>query len=218
MRTLLSAIITLFICNRAQGQVDWAFFGGPQATSAHYSQGDTSQKTQYKYGFHAGMSLKVPFDKQLYFVPQLYYSMKGYKATFNRSISLPDPSATDNDTRIHTLETAFLLQFDFKDKPGHGFFRTGPSLDFQLFGHEKFNTPSGEVSRSMKYGYNDYGHFSANWILQLGYESPGGFMIYGLYSPGITNISNQDEGPKIRHQAFGITIGKYFKYHTTMME
>jgi len=209
MKILLSIVIAFFLMASADGQVKWSIIGGPQISSAMYKVTDSKQPNSYKFGFMLGAGLKVPVEETIFFVPQLYYSMKGYKVQLNQSLYPPDPTATSNDTRIHTVETAFLLQFDFNPESGQFFFRTGPSLDFQISGKEKFVTPAGTTNRPMKYGYADYGRYAANWLLHFGYESQNGFMIYGQYSFGLTNISNVDEGPKIRHLAAGITFGKF---------
>ena len=103
------------------------------------------------------------------------------------------------------------MQYDFSDKPGHFFIKGGPSLDFQLFGREKFNTPSGPVKRATPFGYDKYGHYLANLILQLGYELKNDFFIYGHYSQGVTDVNNADAGPRIRHRAIGISFGKFLR-------
>ena len=50
----------------------------------------------------------------------------------------PDTAAIDNNTTIHTFELASLLQYNLGKQPYHFFIKAGPSLDFQLFGKEKF--------------------------------------------------------------------------------
>jgi hypothetical protein len=64
----------------AQNQL--AIFAGPQATTAKYTVLDKEQKTTMKYGFQAGVSMKVPFENKIFFAPAAFYSMKGYKVTF----------------------------------------------------------------------------------------------------------------------------------------
>ena len=212
MKFLVFPFFTLFLASTSKSQVAFNFFAGPQATSAKYSANSVKQPTKLKYGFQAGLGLRVPFDKKLYFAPALFYSMKGYKVTFNQFLNLPDITATDNNTTLHTVETAFLLQYYFTDQPNHAFLKSGPSLDFQLSGHEKFNTTANSsVSRKMKFSYGDYGHYAANWLVQAGYETGTGFIIFAQYSHGLASINNADDGPAIRHRAFGISVGKYFK-------
>jgi Outer membrane protein beta-barrel domain len=209
--TLTIAILLLML--RAQSQVRYNIFGGLQTTSASYTAQSVKQKTSYKFGGQLGIGMKVPFETRLSFAPAIFYSMKGYKVIFSRFVYPPDVTATDNNTSFHTVETAFLLHYDFNSRPDHMFLKLGPSLDFQLLGKEKFNTPAGLVDRQLPFGYDKYGHFSANMILQLGYEMNNGFFFFGQYSHGLANINNADGGPRIRHRVFGISIGKYIIHH-----
>jgi hypothetical protein len=203
-------LVILLITIPGFSQNKFGFFAGPQMTSASYTARSVKQETSYKTGFQAGVCLKVPFDIKISFVPTAFYSMKGYKVTYTQFLFPPDPAAIDNNTLIHTFELGALLQYDFNEMPSHIFIKAGPTLDFQLFGNEKYHTMSNElVDRNMKFSFGDYGHFSANMLLQLGYETKNGFMIFGQYSHGLANINNADEGPSIRHRVFGISIGKY---------
>jgi Outer membrane protein beta-barrel domain len=210
MKFILLSVLTLCIIVQASSQVRFNIFAGPQATTSHYTINDTKQPSQLKYGFQAGAGLKIPFEDKLSFSPAAFYSMKGYKVKFNQYAYPPSFTAKDNNTTIHTFETAFLLQYDLSRQPGHCFLKGGPSLDFQLFGKEKFTTLSDSmVNRNMKFGFADYGHFSANMLLQFGYESPGGLLLFAQYSYGLTSINNTDGGPRIRNLVYGISIGKY---------
>jgi hypothetical protein len=206
-------LITLaFILNlTVQSQVQIGVLAGLQATTARYSVQGVKQSTNNKYGFQLGLNCKVPFDNNLFFAPQIFYSLIGYKATFTQYAYPPDATAIDNNTTIHTLELAPLLEVDFSNKPRHLFFRGGPSLDFQLFGREKFHLLNGDyTNRQMKYGFTEYGHYAANAVAQFGFENATGFTVYLNYSFGLTNISNVDGGPNIRHRLIGISIGQYF--------
>jgi hypothetical protein len=193
----------------SQSQVQFSAFAGPQVTTASYNVKGVKQKTSNKYGFQLGMGMKVPFESRLYFSPAIYYSLKGYKVVFTKYAFPPDADAINNNTTFHTIETAFLLQYDFSDKPGHFFIKAGPSLDFHLFGREKFTTTMEEVERNTPFGYDKYGHYSANMLVNIGYELKNGFFVLGQYSHGLANINNADHGPRIRHRVFGISIGKF---------
>lgn len=192
-------------------QVKLGFFAGPQLSSAKYTVNSEKQPVTSKYGFHLGASLKVPFENQLYFSPSVFYSMKGYKVKFNQRSYPPDSMAVDNNTSIHTVELAALLQYDFSSRPGHFFVKFGPSIDVQLSGNEKFNRNNNTVvDKKMVFSFTQYGRFGANMILQLGYETSNGLLFSGQYSHGIGSINNADFGPRIFHRAAGISIGKYF--------
>jgi len=212
MRSVLLVFITLFITSFCWGQNHFGIFAGPQATTTSYKVNGVKQENKFKYGFMAGAGFKLPFEGKLYFAPALFYSMKGYKVNFTQYASPPDVNAIDNNTTIHCLELAALLQYDFSDQPGHVFIKGGPSLDFLLFGNEKYNLAGGgSIDRKMPFSLgSDYGHFSGNLLAQLGYESANGFVIFAQYTHGLANINNTDRGPQIRNRAYGISIGKYF--------
>src|SRR6188768_2793023 len=211
MKILFSATILLFtLC--ANSQVSYGVFAGPQVTGAHYSIRDKKQESSSKIGVNAGFQIKVPFEGRLSFAPSVMYNLRGYKVKFDRPASPPDSSAIDNNTSYHTFELAFLLQHDFKLKPGHFFFRAGPSLDFVLFGNETYNTNMNTtVDRPMKFSFADYGAYLASIILQFGYEAKNGLYCYAHYNHGLISMNNKDYGPRIDNRAIGFTIGKYFK-------
>lgn len=213
MKFFILISVTLFLSVTACCQDSkFGFFGGPQASTAFYSVRGQKQSTEYKYGFRTGIGWKIPFDNHLYFSPEIFYSLKGYKVTLEQSAFPPDSTATDNNTTIHCLETAPLLQIDLSNQPNHYFIKFGPSLDIQLLGHEKFHLQNGDyISRKMKYDFPDYGRFGINFIGQFGYESQNGLIISAQYSLGITNINNADFGPNIKHRVIGISVGKYFE-------
>jgi hypothetical protein len=211
MNKICALCLSLFISVVVNSQVEVGFFAGPQATGARYTILNQKQKNELKYGFQAGIGLKVPFEDKLFFSPAAFYSLKGYKITLTQFVYPPDSNAKDNNTTIHTFELAALLQYDLSSKPSHVYIKAGPSLDFHLFGKETYNLKAGgSVSRKMPFSVDgDYGHFSANMLMQLGYETGSGFMIFAQYTHGMASTSNQDGGPKIRHRAYGIFIGKY---------
>jgi len=208
-KTCLTAVLvfSIFLCS---AQVQLSLFGGPQVTSSKYTINGKKQPNNQKYGFQLGSSVKVPFENNLYFSPALFYSLKGYKVKFNQMSYPPDSLAIDNNTSIHTIELAVLLQYDFTQQPNHFFVKLGPSLDFQISGKEKFNRSNRtEDDRQMVYGFNSYGRYGANVLMQFGYETKDGLLLFAQYSHGIGNLNNVDNGPGIWHRVVGLSIGKY---------
>jgi Outer membrane protein beta-barrel domain len=212
---LLSVLIASnFICI---GQSRFGVFAGPQTTFAKYTIDGVKQSIQHKPGFQAGFVLKIPFENQLFFTPSGFYSLKGYKVKFNRPSYPPDTTAINNNTTIHTLELALMLQFDMGKQPDHFFLKSGLSLDGQLYGKEKFNLKTGgTVSRKMVFSFGEYGYVGANLLVQIGFETKGGFMIFGQYTHGIGSINNADGGPQIKHRGIGISVGQYFGKKNSM--
>ena len=211
MKILFSSIILLLTLS-ANSQVEYGVFAGPQLTGARYTIRGIKQESTSKVGVNAGIQMKVPFEGRLSFAPSVMYNLRGYKVKFDRPAFPPDSSAIDNNTSYHTFELAFLLQHDFNLKPGHFFFRAGPSLDFILVGNETFNTNMNTtVDRPMKFGFGDYGAYLASIIFQFGYEAKNGLFVYAHYNHSLISMNNADNGPRIGNRAAGFTIGKYFK-------
>ena len=208
----VSVPLVLLACLATYGQVKFAAFGGLQATTARYKISGVKQETDFKVGYHAGVAMKVFFDKQLYFAPSVYYSMRGYKVDLNRESYPPSTLAINNNTSFHSLDLLPALQFDFSDQPSHFFLKAGPSLEFAFYGREKFTELDGtRKSRPVKFSLtSDYGFISSSGVFQFGYESKGGLILFLHYAHGLGNIINETDGPDVRHQAIGLSLGVYF--------
>jgi hypothetical protein len=218
MKILFSAI-TVLSSLIMYSQVQIGAFAGPQLTDVRYEIKNKRQESSIKIGINAGLQMKIPFENGLSFAPSIMYNLRGYNVKFDGPTFPPDSFAIDNNTSFHTIELGFLLQHDFGKEPGHFFIRFGPSLDFALFGNEKYNTNSnGKVDRSMKFGFADYGHYLASAIIQFGYEAENGLFFYGHYNYSLTTMNNADNGGGIWNRAVGITIGKYFKRNKVVLD
>lgn len=185
-------------------------FGGPQITSAKYTVREAKQPTEAKYSAQFGALMKVPFENQLYFAPALYYSQKGYKVTLNQPAFPPSELAVNNDTRIHTVEAAALVNYDFSKMPSHFFIKGGFAADLAFSGKEKFDTKTdGPVSRDMVFSFADYGRITASANIHFGYEWASGVFVFAQYAHGIGSLNNADGGPIIKHRIAGISAGYY---------
>jgi len=210
MKVLLTAM-ALLIAHFVNCQIYFAASAGPQATGVHYVVDHKTQESSYKLGVNAGLQIKIPLEGRLYFAPSIMYNLRGYKVKYNAPPDMPNPEAIDNNTSFHTIELGFLLQHDFKLEPGHFFFRFGPSLDFALFGNEKYNTLNGSVERTMPFNFAAYGRYLASAIVHFGYEFKNKWYMYGHYNYSIGTMSNVDFGDYIGNRAAGISIGYYFR-------
>lgn len=182
-------------------------------SSAGYSAKGEKQPTDYKYGFHAGIGYKVPFDGHLYFAPAAFYRMLGYKVALNQPSFPPDVLATDNNTRFHELDLDALLQIDIGRSSNHMFVKFGPTFNFILWGKEKYDLATGEnVDRAMKFSVlSGYGRYNVSLSAQLGYQSANGFVIYAHYMPELFSMNNEEQGPTIQNRFIGITVGKFIQ-------
>jgi hypothetical protein len=182
---LLTAFTVLFISSTIQAQVQFAFFAGPQTTSARYMVNRIKQPATFKYGYMGGVASKVEFDNQLYFFPSVYYSLKGYKVTLNNPAFPPAEHAKNNNTTIQTIEVGTLFQYDFNKTAAHFFVRFGPAVDYAFKGREQFDSINGSgtkesIDRAMLFSFGDYGRFSAQADLHFGYETGRGLMLFAF--------------------------------------
>ena len=215
MMTVRLTLMMLLFSFGVRAQVGVHVFAGPHITSAHYVVRDSKQDAEFRFGGMAGMSLKVPFDNQLYFFPTVNYSLKGYRVTLKEPSFPPTELAVNNETTIHTVDISPLLQIDLSKNPSHFFVRFGPSVDLVFSGKEKFDTLStsgapGTVERPMIFSFGDYGRISASAIIHLGYQFQNGAIISGFYQHGIGSMNNADNGPRILHRIAGLSIGWMF--------
>lgn len=212
-KRLCVLIIGFILCLNASAQKsEWGFIVGPQMTSAHYTVDGNKQKTEYKPGVHAGAIVRIPFENLLYFTPSFYYSKKGYKVALTDPSFPPGDDAVSNDVNVHVFEIAPLFNVDLSKKPDHFFVRFGPSIDAAFKGDEKVTLNTGEVvKQDMTFDFGEYGRFTSNAIIQFGYETAPGWMIFGHYTHGLGSMNNADHGPKIKHRIFGITVGRFFR-------
>ncbi len=191
-------------------------------TSARYSIRDSKQPTDFQKGLMGGIGLKVPFDNQLYFFPTVFYSRKGYKVTLEQPSFPPSELAKNNSTSLHTMEIAPLLQLDLSKKQNHLFLRFGPSIDIAFSGREQFDTLNsaggfGTVERPMRFAFTEYGRFTAQANLHLGYESKKGLLFFAFYQHGLGSLNNADNGPRILHRIAGLSIGWFFQRHDPLV-
>jgi Outer membrane protein beta-barrel domain len=213
MKGIIIFSITLCYTLTSHAQAEFGIFAGSHASSANYSVGGNKQSTNYKFGFHLGAGFQIPFDNNISFSPAISYKLMGYKVVFNNPSFPPDLLAKDNNTSYHEIDVDPLLQFDLGKSPGHFFIRVGPSFNFILAGKEKFNLLTGDqVDRSMKFSViNSYGRYDASAVIQFGYKTASGFVIYADFYQHFISMNNEDQGPSIRNHLFGVTVGKFFK-------
>ncbi len=202
-------LLFCFALHRAGAQL--TVFAGPQTTTAKYIIRGADQATSSKTSFNAGLSFKTLLEGPVYFSPALYYNQKGYNVTFNKAAFPPDSAAKNNNTVIHTIEVAPLVQINFSKKASYGFVRIGPSADVAIKGREAFDsTGNKRVSRDMVFSFGDYSYVTLSANAQLGFQHKSGFLIFVHYQHGLTNLNNADYGPTIFHRVAGVSVGYKF--------
>jgi hypothetical protein len=113
---------------------------------------------------------------------------------------------------VHTLEIASLLHFDLSKKAAHPFIQFGPAIDIAFYGEEEIVLKNGdEINRNMKFSFGEYGRFTSSAIARLGYQFQNDFFFFGHITYGLGSMNNADNGPRIRHRVYGVSVGRYFK-------
>lgn len=206
---LITLAILFGLCSFSQNS--FGVYGGVQSTTAAYKVRGKKQSTESKVGAQLGVTLKVPFDNQLYFSPIIAYNLKGFKVQLTDSASIPGKNVVSNDLTFHTIEIAPLFQIDLSKEPSHLFVRFGPGIDVVVKGKEKVVFKDGKTeNRDMKFGSEYYCPVTTNATLHFGYETQGGFSIFGHYDHGLGSMNNSDYGPEARHRVLGLSLGYYF--------
>lgn len=206
--TFCTLVFLLFSAPFLQLNAQPTLFAGPQLTSAQYSIRGVEQKTDSKIGFSAGVGLKTLIEGPVYFTPQLFYSRKGYKVVFDRPAAPPDSGAVNNNTALHAVELAPLVQVNFSRQPSHVFLRFGPSFEVNVSGSESFDSTNGRrANRKMPFSFSDYSFVTLSVNGQLGYQHQSGLTAFAYYNLGVSSLNNSDFGPSIYHRVAGVAVG-----------
>jgi len=204
-------LLLFFICSAfySSAQISYGVTGGLQLinTRVKINNGPAVDATP-RLGFHIGGLLKIPFDKELFFAPQVLYSLKG--TTINLDNALKDSVATQKLT-IHYIEIPALLNFDTKADGNGLFFLFGPSASIAITGNEKRIFLNGQQqSRPMRFAFTAYGRFEMNLVAKVGYRLQNNWFVTGGYTLGLGSIVNDDLGPRILPRMISLSAGYFF--------
>ncbi|GAB4092178.1 porin family protein [Flaviaesturariibacter terrae] len=209
--TALFAALLVTAAASAQ-KTEFGFLAGPQYNTAHYTVRGKEQVTTGKWGGHAGLIARIPFEGRLFFSPSLYYSLKGFSVLLTDTSSNPGIDAVANDIQLHTFELSPLFTVYVGRATDRGpYVQFGPSLDMNLAGTENIRLNTGRsVSRSMKFDGANYSRLTPSLVFRFGVQTSKGLFINAHVLYGIGSLNNNDYGPSIRHSVYGLSIGKLF--------
>ncbi len=158
-------------------------------------------------GGYAGAMLKIPFDGRLFFVPQIDVNYRGM---------LTDSLQSNQFSEIKEWQVRVmpLLQIDFNhpdQKVNTLFVHFGPSIGFGINGKQtKQNLANVAAKADLKYGYQAYGRYDANWHIGFGYETTKAFRVLVEYAHGLGNMINTENGPTLKYRLISAGIGYWF--------
>ncbi|MFT3945880.1 MAG: porin family protein [Agriterribacter sp.] len=209
MKKIILCSAVLFCSWYAGAQVSYGVMGGLQHIDARVKifEGPVVP-VRPGYGFHVGAFLKVPFDKDLYFVPQLLYSLKGFTVQYNNALR---DSVVNNKLEMHYVEIPALLQFDTRNDGEGIFFQFGPSVSVAFGGTDKKTFLNGKERKNpVKFANTAYGRFEMNLVGKIGYQVKDKWFVAGGYAFGLGNIVNDDLSPRIAPRMITVSAGFFF--------
>jgi hypothetical protein len=161
------------------------------------------------YGFHAGGMLKVPFDKNVLFSPQILYSQKSFTIHYN---DIFQDSVTVSKLVLHYVEIPALLEFDTRSNGNGFFFLFGPSVSVAVTAKERRKlTDNTEKERPVRFANTAYGRFEMNLAAKMGYCFKNGVTVTGGYIYGLGSIVNDDYFARIVPRMVALSAGYFFR-------
>jgi hypothetical protein len=152
-------------------------------------------------GFHAGLSMRVLFDENIYFLTRAQYTLKRFTVNYNNR------DTASIAMNYHYLEIPLLLEFN-RHAQGRGFFaQFGPSFSIAMAGNQVIHDESGKnSSQPIKFAFSAYGRFEANLVGNIGYQFTPRMQATIGYTHGLGNIVDDDFGPSIKPRMFSASV------------
>ncbi len=198
----LTLSVLFGIASSSSAQVKYGFKAGPHLSNAYVKTPDGNHPpVNSGLGFHAGVEARIPFEKKLYFLPQLQYAYKTFEVEYDTMDTL------SKKLFLHYLEIPLLL--DYEPNPdGRGWtFQFGPSFSIALKGKQNIVSKNGNGDQSdVKFAFNAYGRFEANAVVNLGYRFTNQLAVTAGYSLGMGSIVDDDYGPEIKPRMITMSV------------
>lgn len=209
MRIRNKLIISLIICILTSA---WGFsqrfysgFGvGGQMTTAKYKDSfGVSKSTSSKYGFRAYWMGRVNLEGNIFFSPEVGYTLKGF------TVKSPEAGVAEQEIVLHYFEVKLLQEYTFNEK---FFIKVGPSISGAITGNMKSLSTTGLRSNSkLPFNFGAWGRFEACINICGGIHFGNGWIAELALSDGLSSIYDGDDGPKVKNRLVGLSIGKYLR-------
>ncbi|WP_316770558.1 porin family protein [Pedobacter frigiditerrae] len=206
MKKIIILAIGLFITGVANAQsTDQAIRFGVKA-GANYSNiikddGNNDFKTDYLFGYHAGVTLDIKLLENLAFTPELLYSTKGYKL--------------ESDFGKFTQTTKFIdLPILASIRVGGGLnLVAGPQVSFLLSTDNKFENGFGTAQQTIVEDESDrFKKSLVGGVIGFRYDINSQFGINGRYALDFqkNNENGSTTTPEFKNQVFQLGLGIKF--------
>ncbi len=148
----LSIIVAVFCTLPALAQVVDSTEPAPSSKKAAFGikaglnvsrfSANVNQESRPLIGWHLGIYARTTVSRQIYFLPELYYSVQGQQNNYLYSPS--GPSIGSTTTTLSYLNVPLLFEFGGKVR-----FQIGPQFGLLLSGNEKGIVASENVNKSV---------------------------------------------------------------------
>lgn len=166
---------------------------------------DNDFNTEFKTGFHAGITLDIPLVSRLSFAPEIMYSQKGYKSTGTSLLF----GENEYSVTTHFVDVPILLKIN----TGNGFnLHLGPQVSFLTSTTESFKTGSEEFRSTIKEENENLKNNLLGGVIGAGFNVGSRTNIIARYSRDFQK--NYDDGssetPRFKNQVIQVGLGVRF--------
>lgn len=164
--------------------------------------GDDDFKTEFKPGFHAGLTVDVPLVSGLSFAPELMYSQKGYKVS-GTNILFGD---YENSITTNFIEVPVLL----KIKAASVFnIHVGPQVSFLTSTKTSFKQGSAEYEEKVEEDNDNLKKSLFGGVIGAGINIGAKTVLSARYALDFqkNNEDGTSETPEYRNQVFQVGLG-----------
>jgi hypothetical protein len=197
-------VLTLLLSYGANAQSFSHGIGvGAYASGGKYTLFDgTKLETSFRPGGKIYWMGRVLLEGNLSFAPEVGYALKGFR------IKNPDPAIKEQEIIFHYLEFKFLQEYAIKEK---FYAKLGPSISAAVAGRDK-QLSSSNIRSNNKLAFNfaAWGRFEAALNIQLGVHLSNKWVVEIVSTRGFSNLWDGDDGPNVKNNVIGLSIGKYF--------
>ncbi len=166
--------------------------------------GNNDFKTEYLTGFNAGVTLDIRLMENLAFTPELLYSTKGYKNTYDVL-----GSEVKLTQRTHFIEVPILASI----RLAQGFnFVIGPQVSFLLSTDNKVESALGTVQNTVDEDSDRFKKSLLGGVVGARFDINDRVGVFGRYSLDFqkNNENGSTTTPEFKNQAFQVGLGLKF--------
>lgn len=164
--------------------------------------GDEEFNTEFKPGFHAGLTVDIPLISGLSFAPELMYSQKGYK------ISGQLPVVGDYESSITTNFVEIPVLLKIKAPAGLNI-HLGPQVSFLTSTKTSFKQGSSEYEEKVREDNDNLKKSLFGGVIGAGFNIGAKTTLSARYALDFqkNNEDGTSETPEYRNQVFQIGLG-----------